>query len=364
MRILAFPREDANPYQRLLYDEMRRLGGRADYLGALTRSHTVNLALLPLELVARRLRGARLVHLHWVYGFSLPGAGRFGRMRQVSEAWFGVCLAAVRVLGMRLVWTVHNVLPHAPVFQDDVRARRRLARRCDLVIVHSPAALAELAAIGAAPRRYAIIPHGPLAPTVPVDLMRTPGSGPAARRLVFIGRVRDYKGVEDLLAAFLAVPPGVRAELVVAGDCDDPPLRSSLLDLAGRSGGRVALRLERLSDEEVSLLLAGADAVVLPFRRVTTSGSAILALSHGRPLVVPALPALADLPDDAVIRYDGTTEGLVTAMARIASADAETLARMSKAALDHSASLNWQQIAAMTAGEMRSLLSGTQAEET
>ena len=43
-------------------------------------------------------------------------------------------------------------------------------------------------------------------------------------------------------------------------------------------------------------LLDRADVVVLPFRQVTTSGSAILALYHGKPLIVPDLAALADLP--------------------------------------------------------------------
>ena len=61
-------------------------------------------------------------------------------------------------------------------------------------------------------------------------------------------------------------------------------------------------------------MLAAADVVVLPFRRVTTSGSAMLALSHGRPLIVPDLPGLADLPDEAVLRYDGGVPELIAAI--------------------------------------------------
>ena len=62
---------------------------------------------------------------------------------------------------MRLVWTAHNVLPLAPVFADDLRARRRLVAACDLVIAHSKATLDQLADQGIVPRRSAIIPHGP-----------------------------------------------------------------------------------------------------------------------------------------------------------------------------------------------------------
>ena len=48
MRILVLPR-DPNPYQRLLYGEMHRLGVQITYIGDLTPSRTLNLFLLPLE---------------------------------------------------------------------------------------------------------------------------------------------------------------------------------------------------------------------------------------------------------------------------------------------------------------------------
>jgi glycosyltransferase involved in cell wall biosynthesis len=346
MRILVFPREDGNPYQRLLYAEMRELGVSAEYIGRLTCSHTLNLLLLPLELAVRRLRGGRVLHLHWVHKFAVTGADSSGVLRRVSQFWFAVCLTTARVLGLRLVWTAHNTLPHRQVFADDVSARRRLVAACDLVLAHSPAVLAELAELGAVPRRSAVVPHGPFAPT---DVqMRIPGEGTGARRLLFFGNVAAYKGVEDLIAAFARLPVGLQAAVTITGECRDPVLRSSLQAAADLAGGRLRLRLERIPDTEVSRLLSEADAVVLPFRQVTTSGSAVLALCHGRPLVVPDLAAFADLPGQAVARYDGTVDGLCSALAQIATADAADLASMSAAALAYTRGLSWQEIAALT----------------
>ena len=122
--------------------------------------------------------------------------------------------------------------------------------------------------------------------------------------------VQEYKGVDDLLSAFSAIPDGIAAHLTVAGKCDDPELRSRLHELADTTGARVVLRLEHVPEEEVALLFAATEVVVLPFRRVTTSGSAMLALSHGKPLIVPDLPGLADLPDKAVLRYGGGIQRL------------------------------------------------------
>ena len=44
--------------------------------------------------------------------FAFPGRARFPVMRQVAYIWFLVWLRVCRMLGMHLVWTAHNVLPH------------------------------------------------------------------------------------------------------------------------------------------------------------------------------------------------------------------------------------------------------------
>lgn len=339
MKILVFPR-DPNPYQRMLYAEMERHGARVSYLGQLTSSHTLNLALLPVELAFQRARGARIVHLHWVFGFSLPG---FPASRPLAQAWFRVWLATIKLLGLRLVWTAHNVLPHAQVFADDEAARRVLVRRCDLVLAHSPTALAGLAEIGAVPRRSQIIRHGPMRPLKPV----APRLAEGPREFLFFGKVAEYKGVEELVAAFASLRPGTSARLTVAGQCDDPRLRDRLAATLAATPN-VRLRLEHVPEDEVADLLAGADVVVLPFRRVTTSGSAELALAHGRPLIAPDLPGLAGLPDEAVLRYDGSVPRLTEALADLASADRSRLAAMSAAAEDYAAQSSWYEIAGAT----------------
>ena len=346
MKILAFPR-DPNPYQRLLYTEMERLGARVRYLGQLTPSRTLNLLLLPAEMAVMRARGARIVHLHWVFGFALPGGDRSGVSRRLAQQWFGLWLRTARLLGLRVVWTAHNVLPHSPVFADDAAARRVLVSHCDLVMAHSQAALAGLAELGAVPRKALLIKHGPMGPPA-TGTLRAPGSGGGPREFLFFGRVAEYKGICELLAAFSGLPAGTPARLTVAGQCDNPDMRGLLA--ASRD---VRLRLEHVPEREVPGILAGADVVVLPFRRVTTSGSAELALAHARPLIVPDLPGLAGLPAGAVTRYDGSVPGLTAALADLAEADGARLAAMSAAAADYSAQASWDGIAQAAVSAMR-----------
>jgi glycosyltransferase involved in cell wall biosynthesis len=357
MKILVLPR-DPNPYQSLLYGEMQRLGAEVIYVGELTPSQTLNLLLLPLEVTAHRIGGARVIHLHWVFAFTIPGTHYLPAMRRVAYLWFRFWLRTCHLLGLHLIWTVHNVLPHKPVFPDDVSARRALVRSSELVLAHSYSALSELAALGAVARRSAIIQHGPIAPAGAHLPLSAPGACAGPRKFLFLGRVQDYKGVDDLLVAFAAIHDDIAAHLTVVGQCDDPRLRSRLGALAREGGRSVTLRLDRVPEEEVAQLLAAADVVVLPFRRVTTSGSAMLALAHGRPLIVPDLPALSDLPDQAVLRYDGGVSELADALTKLARADRAVLAAMSVAAINYAARTTWQEIAEKTLAQIYLILGG------
>jgi glycosyltransferase involved in cell wall biosynthesis len=356
MKILALPRNDTNPYQELLYQEFRRQGVEVTYIGSATPSYTLNQLLLPIELVVGRLAGARLVHLHWIFNFGPYGGDRYRVLRRVGQSWFAFWLWTLRVVGLRLVWTAHNVLPLQPVFADDLRARRHLVSKCDAVIAHSRATIEELAALGMVPRSSAVIPHGPYRPAALPQAPSTPSDGDGPRRLLFFGSIHEYKGVDDLLVAFAALPPELDARLTVAGQCDET-LRSVLAELAGQSPGRVTLRLEHLPDDELTRLLLDAHVAVLPFRRSTTSGTAILALCHGRPIVIPDLPGLAELPTEALFRYDCTVRGLTSALTEAILADDSRLARMSAAADAYSASTSWHEIAEQTLNVMRALLS-------
>jgi glycosyltransferase involved in cell wall biosynthesis len=345
MKLLALPR-DPNPYQRLLYGECERHGLRVRYVGKLATLHTPSMVALPFELVFWRLAGYRILHVHWVFGFRLPLADRLPAIGRIGRAWFGAMLALADRLGMTVVWTAHNTLPHERVFDDDEAARRTLVQASDLVIAHSKAALADLERVVGRPRRATVIPPGPFNLNPRAAEVRPPGTGRSGPLpLLFFGKVIRYKGVEELLEAVAELAPGT-VDLRVVGQCNDPGLRRSIERLAG-SG--VEIRLDRrVSDDEATDLMGWADAVALPFRRVTTSASALFAMEHGRPLVLPDLPAFAELPDEAVRRYDGTVSGLRNALEDVAGWTPERLAAAGAAARAYTQRFTWAGAADMT----------------
>jgi glycosyltransferase involved in cell wall biosynthesis len=111
--------------------------------------------------------------------------------------------------------------------------------------------------------------------------------------LTFVGQVRAYKGVPELARAFREVTHR-DARLVIAGEARDTTEVALLRD-AARRDPRLVLALERHSPEALGALVQASDAVVLPYRSVLNSGTAVLALSYGRPVVVPDTPVFAEL---------------------------------------------------------------------
>jgi glycosyltransferase involved in cell wall biosynthesis len=249
---------------------------------------------------------------------------------------------------MRIVWTAHNVLPHEQVFHDDAAARRALVRASDLVLAHSRATLKALDGIGARPRRVVIVPHGRYEIAGDREQLRMPGSGKSPRRLLFLGLMRAYKGVEELISAVAGLDPDVCVQVDIVGECPDDELRLRLERLARDAGERVRLRFGWVSDAEVTPLIATSDAAVMPFRAATTSGSALLMMSHGRPIIVPPLPAFDDMAAEALIRYDGSTSDLRRAIRDVVRAKPGALAEAGDAASSYASSLTWDNAAERT----------------
>ncbi|WP_432570925.1 glycosyltransferase [Kineococcus sp. SYSU DK005] len=253
----------------------------------------------------RRLAAADLVVLTHVVPVQVP-------------ALLGV-LAGLRSTRSRArtVVVAHNVLPHE-ARPGDALLVRRLLSGVDGVLVHTDEQ-AELArAHGAARVEVADLPpHLPGGAPLPGPAgSRVPRDG--ALRLLSLGAVREYKGVDLLLEALRSVPA---ARLTVAGElwgragravrelAADPELRE-----------RVELREGYVPAAELPALLAAHDALVLPYRSATASQNALLAFAHGLPVLATrtgSFPAQVRDGVDGVLVEPGSAPALVQGLLRL-----------------------------------------------
>ncbi len=342
MRVIAYPRAGANPYQDLLYRPLVD-AGRIDveYLNG-TRGV---LLLFPLVLAVKRIRGFRVFHLHWP-AFYVAGH-RPGR-RRLSRWLCVLCLRAVKVLGYRLVWTVHNIVPHRPETTDDLAVARLAARLSDAKIVHSAATVREMAELGLDTAGVHVIPHGHYADAYPRGVSRGAarerlGVAPDAFVFLFFGRAEAYKGVPALVEAFRQVAlDHPAAHLVVAGSGAGREALPALEGCPEDVRRRVLVVDTFVPDDEVQVHFAAADVCVLPFVHITTSGSVVLAASFGVPVIVPLVAALDDAEG---FRYEpGGLAGCMDQVIRHPDEVRRRAARASRSVADRS----WDEIATRT----------------
>lgn len=344
LRVLVTPKDD-NPYYDLLYGAVDAAEVVVTYVDGPTRSQTANLLLSPFGLAWYRARHYEVLHLHWLHKFTLPWARGHAAARWAMQRWFVAYLWVARHVGLRIVWTAHDLVPHEPIFLDDDRARSTLLRYCDLVVALSPASAAIL--VGAGARQVRVIPLGSYAArhaaaTDRIAARTALGYGDGDFLVVWFGKVSAYKGVDLLLAAAHDLAATSPVRILVAGECTDEGERAALAAQVEAADGRAVAHFGRLADDELGVLLVAADLAAFPFREVTNSSSVVTALSFGLPVVVPALPTLRDLPETCVLRYEPEHEDLAAVLGHAATMAPDALAAMGAAGRAFTDATDWR----------------------
>lgn len=185
-----------------------------------------------------------------------------------------------------VVLTVHDTIPfngERMSFLQNMGFDLPL-RLADHLIVHTQAGRQALIKRGLAAEKITVIPHGPLSLSVP---MQATVSTSTHWTFVIFGEIKPYKGVDVLIEAVAKIPEPLRssARVVVAGRprMDMDVLIKRIKELGLESV--IELRLQRLSDEEMTHLFSEADCFVFPYRQIDASGVYFLTKSLGRWLI-------------------------------------------------------------------------------
>ena len=205
-----------------------------------------------------------------------------------------------RAMGKRIAITAHNV-NQARRDSKDSRLNRLTLRiqyhLADHIFVHTQKMKEELLSdFGLRDCNVTVIRHPinnafPDTSLTPGEARRRLGLGGEERAVLFFGRIRPYKGLEDLLTAFgrlVHARPSVY-RLIIAGE----PKKGSedyvrlINDQIQREVGadRVIAQMRFIPDEETELYLKAADVMVLPYKDIFQSGVLFLGYTYGLPVV-------------------------------------------------------------------------------
>ncbi|MFH1403620.1 MAG: glycosyltransferase [Candidatus Altiarchaeota archaeon] len=358
MKVIHMPccLPEVNPYNRLLNDSLAREGVEVVEYNYVFSSYIS----APISAYLRNYR-PDVMHFHWVYTFFVALSRGKRRISRVKSFIFLSQVFLLRILGVRIFWTVHDLTTYE-VDQDNKERvecflRRVFSRLCDRIIVHNPSAMEtveELYGLGGR-GRIRVIPHGNYIGYYGDDVSR----GEARRRIgvegsgivfLYFGSIKPYKGVPELVEAFRRMDaPGTR--LLIVGEDYTRWVVDEVKERVG-DDDRIKTVFRRVRNDEVQLYMNASDVVVLPFKETLTSGSLILAASFRKPVITPAMGYVSDmLGDDGCILYDPSdSEGLLDGMIRSLEAD---LNAMGERNYQRVREYGWDRVGKETAREYR-----------
>lgn len=204
-----------------------------------------------------------------------------------------------KLCGKKVSLTAHNVNQAKRDLKDSLLNRLTLKiqyRLSDHIFVHTQRMKNELCQdFGVAEKVVTVIRHPindafPDTDLTPAEAKKLLGLKNDERTILFLGRLRPYKGIELLLAAFQQLLTSqLNYRLVVAGapNKGDEGYLDEIRRVANRevNQGQVLLRAEFIPDKEMELYLKAADVLALPYKDIFQSGVLFLAYSFGLPVV-------------------------------------------------------------------------------
>lgn len=213
---------------------------------------------------------------------------------QHVHLWFSVFLPTLR--RYPLVITVHDPVHHVGDVES-ARTPQRLVhwgyRRADQLITHAEQLKSVLVNDVHLPaNRIAVIPHIALSSHRPDVTVAERG-----KRLLFFGRIWEYKGLEYLIRAEPLISARVPdVEIVIAGRGEDfEKYRRMMVNPS-----RFVVDNQLIPEERVAQFFGESSVVVLPYIDASQSGVVPVAYSFSRPVVATWVGGLPSVVEDGV----------------------------------------------------------------
>ncbi len=337
MRALHIPFDKMNPYQDALFNALSRLKVQVE-------GQKFKWFILPLAL------RVDVIHFHWTYTAVRTRTRKFVFMYPL----FAIQLAFFRLIGRRIIWTVHNLENH----EKRNRFRDRLVslligHMASNVVVHGTSARALVQKRFGIPfRKIAVIPHGNYIGLYPNEINRSEARRilnlkDSHRVLLFFGQIRLYKGVEELIETFRNIDSD-DAILIIAGK----PLGQAIeqrIRLILKKDSRFRFHPGFVDEKRVQIFMNSADAVVLPYKDILTSGAVLLAMSFGKACIAPSLGCITETIDErGSFLYEASDPNGLAVSLKSALNQSGQLLKMGKYNRAKVEQLSWDKVAAAT----------------
>lgn len=279
-----------NPYQRLITAAIEGAGNRVNRIPPSK--------WWPLQKAVSS--DCELLHLDWPHDWY---NGRNFALQTLKTVMYRGGLKSLRK--KPVIWTAHNLVAHdSSNSQREQKLIQLLINECRGIMVMSDTARDELYQHYKVPSHTEVrkIYHGHY-----IDCYKNEVSREEARKrlnidqkafvYLAIGSIQPYKGHRDLIDSFSSTAKSEDILLIAGGG--NQHFLKQIEDHASmqqsKTKGTIRLIPNFVPDNEFQYFFNAADVSVFPFRKVLNSGSVMLAMSFGSPIIAPRLGSIPEV---------------------------------------------------------------------
>lgn len=308
-----------------------------------------NVSYVSYDEVDEALKKSDVFHLHWTSGI-------LSRAQSIYEAKFAVRVFISKVKryivrGGKFFWTVHNRLSHDSRYIEVERSlNEELSKLAHQVFVHNELAKDILPADYFINRRkISVSEHGSYIGVYPNSSSRSEarkelGIQDGETVFLFLGQIRPYKGITDLVVAFSKIKKTApNAKLIIAGKPVHPIKPGEISQLYGSING-IQIHEGVVEDELLQVYFGAADFAVFPYKNILTSGSVLNSFSFSCPVIAPNDGVLPEVITDGVNGFTynkGCIESLFSVMDKALALNDSCKEAMRTHAMKYAENIHW-----------------------
>ena len=136
------------------------------------------------------------------------------------------------------------------------------------------------------------------------DALKFLGLDPKQRYMLFVGLIRDYKGLDLLLKAYSDSRfRKMNVKLIVAGEFYSGSEKYFEMEKELGLEGMIVWKSDFVPDSEVRYCFGAADIIVQPYKSATQSGVTQIAYHFEKPMLVTNVGGLAEIVPDGKVGY-------------------------------------------------------------
>lgn len=260
-----------------------------------------------------RMRAKDIIHIHWpstIYQHE----NLVKNMIKIFLLF--IQLFILKIKKVDIVWTIHNIYPHEYKNKKIEKfVRQIIIDNCRIIFsLGEGIKRSILNEYKLTENKIKVIKHGHYFGEYPENYFYSRESLNIKQDdvvFLFIGQIKAYKGIEELIDSFTKAEIE-NSKLIIAGN-PTKEMNSYIKEINHESIIKIT---QFIPDDDLVSLIGVCDYVVLPYKNITTSGTAILAASYNKPIILPDNECIRDYFNEeiAIFFKNNTEKSLVNAL--------------------------------------------------